>query len=126
MSARLLKYTFNGQVFVRENATTGTNSQIVQDGTDWANFVNDTDTTGVVESAPCMAPGVTQVIDLPPGITTAKAIAWRFSAKVNLIFSYGQVDNTRYGIQEGEFTTLSVEVPSSYAADVTGHIVILG
>jgi len=126
MPSRLLKYTWSAQVQVTTVNTSGSNPILVNDNVDWANFVNQTDTTGFVESAPCMAPGASVTIDLPPGITTAKAISWKFSAKVDLIFSYGTVTNSRYGIQEGEFTSLTISVPGTLTDDVTGHIVILG
>ena len=126
MAARLLKWVWNAQVQVQPVSTTGPNPILVNDNVDWANFVNDTDAIGFVESAPCMAPGANLVIDLPPGITTAKAISWKFSEKVDLTFNYGIVLSSRYGIQEGEFTSLTINVPAALTADVTGHIVILG
>lgn len=127
MSSRLLQFTFNATVQVIDNNTNGlSNTTYVSDGQDWANFVNRTDATCVNEQGPQLQPNTTTVIPLPVGAANGVAIAWQFSQKVTMVFNYGSIPLTSYGIQQGQFTTLSVTTPNTPGVVTTGHIVLLG
>ena len=122
-----IQFIFNSSVIVRENNTDATpNRNYVANGIDFANFVDSTDANRVQEQRIQIAPGATQIINLPAGSTKGVAIAFSFNGKVDMQFDYGTVDNTQYGILQGEFTSLSISAPAGPVADTFGTLVILG
>lgn len=125
--ARLLQYTFNATVQVADNNTNGLpNTTYVSDGQDWANFVNRIDASSVSEQGPVLEPGTTTVVQLPVGATQGVAIAWSFNQPVTMQFDYGSIVDTKYGILQGDYLTLSIIVDPAFTTPVTGHIVLLG
>jgi len=124
MSCRLLTH-WNATVFVRENEATAQNV-LIEDGTDWADFEDGASDDQFFETRLCLAPSASETITLPSAMTAANKIAWKSSQKVDLTFDFGIIPSTSYGIMEGEFTSLQIDVSSGYTEDVTVHLVIIG